>query len=271
MSSFLSYTFLCFLFLLKGRGAAGKEGVPLIGLTERNVITLRGRIDGTSTAQLVKAFNTYEEEKVYLYITSPGGSVMEGLHIIDQIDTLAARGIAVYCIADFAASMAFAIFQACPTRYTTSASILMQHQMSLHGVKGNLYNVENYLDFVRGADTRLDQRQATRLNLTLDAFQQKIMNDWWVSGADILEYGASDAQVRVHCQPGLVHRKDRVNIEALFFEVELIFSQCPLVREPLTITIKSKDNTTLPVDLVEENIAHFLPSKYSKLHFPVYQ
>jgi len=238
-----------------------------IMLNERNVLSLRGRIDGGSSAQLIKQLNLYEEEKIYLYITSPGGSVLNGLQIIEQIETMAVRGIAVYCIADFAASMAFAIFQACPTRYTTSSSILMQHQMSLSGLKGNLYNVENYIEFVRQTDNRLDSQQAQRLNLSVDLFQQKIMNDWWLSGEDILKYGASDAEVRIYCQPGLVGKTDRLVVQAFFFDVDVVYSKCPLVREPLSIAVKHAENqTAAPVDAHSILVLdYFSPSKYISL------
>lgn len=237
-----------------------------IMLTERNVLSLRGRIDGGSSAQLIKQLNLYEEEKVYLYITSPGGSVLNGLQIIEQIETMAARGISVYCIADFAASMAFAIFQACPTRYTTYSSILMQHQMSLSGLKGNLYNVENYIEFVRETDNRLDIQQAERMNLSVDVFQQKIMNDWWLSGGDIMKYGASDGEVRIYCQPGLVGKTDRLVVQAFFFDIDVVYSKCPLVREPLSLSVKHTENQTVsPVDTQQSILDYFSPSKYISL------
>ena len=248
----LRYVFLFFIAMVGGE----MHSTTSIMLTERNVISLRGRIDGESTTQFIKKLNLYEEEKLYLYITSPGGSVMDGLHIIEQIETLSYRGIKVYCIADFAASMAFAIFQACPTRYTTSSSILMQHQMSLNGLKGNLYNVENYIDFVRQTDNRLDTHQAERLNLSVEKFQQKIMNDWWLSGEDIMVNGASDAQVRVYCQPRLVEKKEILTVQGFLFDAEVVFSKCPLVREPLSLTVKN--NNSIPLSILDG----FFPSKY---------
>ena len=231
-----------------------------IMLTDRNVISLRGRIDGDSTTNFIKKINLHEEETLYIYVTSPGGSVIDGLHIIEQIETLTYRGIKVYCIADFAASMAFAIFQACPTRYTTSASILMQHQMSLNGLEGNLYNIENYIDFIRQTDNRLDKHQAERLNLTVEKFQQNIMNDWWMSGTDILLNGASDELVRVYCQPSLVEKQDIITVQSLFFEAEVVFSKCPLIREPLSLTLTVKNNTTQTIS--PSILDAFFPSKY---------
>jgi len=49
-----------------------------IMLTERNVISLRGRIDGDSTTNFIKK-NKSSRGRNIIYVTSPGGSVIDGL------------------------------------------------------------------------------------------------------------------------------------------------------------------------------------------------
>jgi len=65
---------------------------------------------------------------------------MEGMKIIDLINTLKKSGINVSCISDFSASMAFIILQSCQRRLAMVSSVLMQHQMSI-GLEGNIENV----------------------------------------------------------------------------------------------------------------------------------
>ena len=84
-----------------------------------------------------------DSKEIYIYISSPGGSVMEGMKIVDLIKSLEKSGRQVSCISDFSASMAFIILQSCPKRLATFSSILMQHQMSL-GLEGNIENVNTF-------------------------------------------------------------------------------------------------------------------------------
>ena len=92
----------------------------IIELNKQNLITLRGEIDEQITSEIIGKINKFTNSHLYLYIISPGGSVIEGLQIIDQLQSLAHKNIKLSCIANFAASMAFVIFQSCPTRYITT-------------------------------------------------------------------------------------------------------------------------------------------------------
>lgn len=248
------------------------EKILSIELTKHNLITLRGVIDDEITADLVRKMNKFIKPQLYLYITSPGGSVMEGLQIIDQIKTLSEKDVKVICIADFAASMAFAIFQSCPIRYVTSSSILMQHQMSL-GIKGNLYNLENYLEFVKQMDNDLDMLQSIRLGLEINNFKNKIMNDWWMGGKSILSNNAADKMVVVNCNSELVDQVDEINKITPIVDVKVSFSKCPISREPVGITIKTKidyenENQSEIKNQIEQINSNLSPSKFmSKLMY----
>ena len=101
----------------------------VLEFNSRNLITIRGPIQGSSSTNWITAMNDRDPDvdTMYIYLSSPGGSVLEGNKLIDQIRTLQLSSVQVVCIADFAASMAFVIFQSCPNRYITTSSILMQH------------------------------------------------------------------------------------------------------------------------------------------------
>ncbi len=233
----------------------------LIKLNKNNLITLRGEINDQLSSDIIRKFNKYSSNELYLYITSPGGSVIDGMQIIDQLKSLSERNIKITCIADFAASMAFAIFQACPVRYITTSSVIMQHQMSLK-VKGSLYNLNNYMDFIKQIDEDLDQMQANKLGINKKEFQNKITNDWWMSGTHIIRNNAADKIVSVYCDNELVDIKDEIKNVSPFVDIKVIFSKCPLSREPLDIII----NTKLDFDSNKQSLIEFMdsvvPSKF---------
>ena len=233
----------------------------LIKLDKNNFITLRGDITDQLSSDIIRKLNKYSFQELYLYITSPGGSVINGLQIIDQIKVLNERNIKTICIADFAASIAFAIFQSCPTRYITSSSIIMQHQLSLE-VKGSLYNLDNYMDFIKLIDDDLYLMQANKLTMNKKDFQNKITNDWWLSGLHIIENKAADQIVNVYCENEVVDMKEEVKYISFLFDVKIIFSKCPLSREPLDIVVNTKINLEKNNKSITEIIDSVLPSKF---------
>ena len=234
----------------------------LIELNNQNLITLRGEIDEQLTSELVRKINKFSNNHVYLYITSPGGSVIDGLQIIDQLKTLEYRNIKLSCIADFAASMAFIIFQSCPVRYITTSSILMQHQMSLK-LAGNIENINTYLDFIKDINTDLSEIQATKLNIPLEEFRRKINNDWWMNYKSIIKNNAADSIVTIICNYELVDMFEEITKSTLLFDIKAIFSKCPISHEPIKISYYVKANGIyINEQLLNEMVNKIVPSKF---------
>ena len=227
----------------------------LIELNENNFVTLRGTVDSNSVSRWIREINLVNSNDIYLYIKSPGGSVTQGLTFIEQINSLQESGKNIHCIADFAASMAFIIFQSCPERYILSSSILMQHQMSLE-LKGNLENLQNYLVFIEEINSIVIKNQAERINMTSLAFQNKVMNDWWISGNFALKNNLADEIVNVKCEKNLFNQIDEIDIHTIFGKIVLEFYSCPIINNP--IKINSKINANQKINYYD-HIKYFIP------------
>jgi len=245
---------------------AAPDFYKVLEFNSRNLITIRGPIQGSSSTNWITLMNDrdLDVDTIYIYLSSPGGSVLEGNKLIDQIKTLQLSGANVICIADFAASMAFVILQSCPQRLALPSSILMQHQMSL-GLKGPLENVDNYLSFIHSVDNNLEKMQADRMNMTEPDFRRKVLNDWWIPGHMAKEYNAVDDLVMVKCSKELMPKKDKINVRTSFGNIEIIYSKCPIAREP--IDIKMQNSLDLNWELVETEIKDYVPSLYLKHTF----
>ena len=85
-----------------------------------NTVIIRTEITEESVDRTIKEIASVPGKEVVLYIYSPGGSVREGGRLIDFIRAVDKK---VICVADIAASMAFAILQSCHERYAMRASI----------------------------------------------------------------------------------------------------------------------------------------------------
>jgi ATP-dependent protease ClpP protease subunit len=134
-----------------------------IQLKENNHISIKGTIDSQSLNKFIIDSSKLSEDvdNIYIYIHSGGGSVIDGMKIIDHMNVLKDT-YDVHCISDYSASMAFVILQFCQNRHTMMSSLLMQHQMSL-GVKNNLFNMNNYLDMINNMNIYIDKVQAERI------------------------------------------------------------------------------------------------------------
>jgi ATP-dependent Clp protease protease subunit len=209
-----------------------------IELKKDNFVSLREAIDQDVSSRLLAKLNTIEAKHdiLYLYINSPGGDVMAGFEIINYIKSLQDRSKQVVCIAHNAMSMAFAIFQYCTHRYILYASTLMQHQMSLQ-VKGKLYDINSRMQYLNVIEHKINQDQATRLNMSVANFTKLIQNDWWLYGEEILQQNAADKVVSLAC--AFDNYEENVVIQTLFGDVQMKYSACPLINYPIQVTYPS--------------------------------
>ena len=206
-------------------------------LNENDVIMIKGVISKDSSNKFFDDLQNFKEEQLNIFISSPGGSVIEGMKIIDEIKTLQNSNIVVNCFGDFAASMAFVILQSCTNRYALESSILMQHQMSL-GIEGPIENIKSYLKMIVDIENKLNKDQANRIGLSEREFDTKIFNDWWVSGVTAKEENVVDDLVDLKCGNNLHKKNTQLEVNNFFGKVKYTFSKCPLIRKPIKINVK---------------------------------
>lgn len=195
----------------------------LILLTKDNHAAISGKInDKLANTFLVSASQL--DNDAFIFINSPGGSVLAGNKIVRHV-----RHKNYTCIADHAASMAFVIMQACARRYVTSTSVLMQHQQSLE-VGGDLQAINAYLSMVNAIERDLSQLQASRIGMKEEEFRQRTMSEWWLYGNDIITNRVADKLVHVECSRDLYNKTITSQKQTWFGETyDVTHSACPLI------------------------------------------
>ena len=191
----------------------------IITLKKNNFISIDDKINDENVALWSKQINKLNSNPIYIYIDSPGGSVVAGLQFINNMDWLIGQGKSINCIAKSAYSMAFIILQHCNNRYVIKSSILMQHQMSLSGINGPLNNLGNYIEMIKSISDSLDSSMSARLNLTLNDYRNKISNDWWVYGQSAISAKMADSMVIVGCEQELYESDTKK--EDIIFDLNL--------------------------------------------------
>jgi ATP-dependent Clp protease protease subunit len=174
-----------------------------ITLRKNNFVSIKDEVSEQNVNKWSNTLNKLNSNTIYLYIDSPGGSVDAGLQFINVINYHKNQGKTINCIAKSAYSMAFVIFQNCSNRYVISSTTLMQHQISLSGIRGPLNNLMNYLDMINKISYELDNMVSTRIKMDLTEYRNKISNDWWIYGNLAIEQGVADEYVVVGCETEL--------------------------------------------------------------------
>jgi ATP-dependent protease ClpP protease subunit len=212
--------------------------IQTVTLTNDNFVSLRGPVTSTSISNLITDLISKHAEVRYIFLNTNGGSVDAGMKLINVIQSLQDNNIIVNCIADKAISMGFVIFQSCSNRYVTRHATLMQHQMSLSDVKGKIRDLNTYVSFVNSMEDEINQNQADRIGLTLEQFNEKIRDDWWLTAKQSILEKVSDEMVNVKCV--FENSEVTISIISFFGKIDMIYMKCPQVTSPVKILLNDK-------------------------------
>lgn len=209
------------------------SSIHSIRLNTTNHLVIRGPITDEVAATFVYTSQLKYAQIKYVYIDSPGGSVTAGEHIVEEI-----RHRMYVCVVDKAYSMAFVILQACHTRVIRPSGSLMQHQISISGIQGELGKVQSTLRHIESMRKRLEKMQATRIGLPELDFSKLVSNEWWLDASEALENKCVDDVIdSITCSPEVI-KKNITRTESMiigFFATSIIYeySACPLIYVPL--------------------------------------
>lgn len=173
------------------------NNLPIVNLNSTNHVKIQGPIDHYSIDLAISQLNLITDKHFYIYLDTPGGIVDEGERFVTQLKYKQATGSYVTCIAENALSMGFYIFQNCNNRLVTPSGKLMQHQISLNNNRIPLDNLDSYIKMVRKISRNINQFCANRINITVEDFEKRVNNDWWLYGQDAIKENAADGMTLV--------------------------------------------------------------------------
>ena len=118
-----------------------------ITLTNTNTIILNDQVDSNSVSQVMQEVQKLDStvksgEPIYLFLNTPGGSIQDGLELMEYLNSL---NRPIHTITLFAASMGFQIVQSQGERYILKNGILMSHK-ARGGISGEFGDGESQLD-----------------------------------------------------------------------------------------------------------------------------
>ena len=162
------------------------EKREIIEFNVSNLILIDGPIDESSSEKFANKIFSISSDKIYIYISSPGGDVYSAFKMINVIKTLS-KNKEIVCIGEFAASAAFLILSQCDNKIVTNTSTLMQHQMAT-GTYGEIEKMFSKMKYNDKLNEYLITLQSHLFNMSNEEFIDKIRDEWWIFGREILDF-----------------------------------------------------------------------------------
>lgn len=124
---------------------------------------------------------------------SPGGSVIDGMHLFDYIQLLRQRGHHTTGIAlGYAASMAGILLQAFDERVMGREAYMLIHEIQA-GAIGTIGKMEDQMKFLHKIQTRIVNIFVARSGVSKAAFVRGWRRkDWWLDADEALRLGLCD-------------------------------------------------------------------------------
>lgn len=135
--------------------------------------------------------NSLDERNINIYINSPGGSVVDGLGIIDTINFINSK-VTTTCIGE-AASMG-AVLLSCGekgNRFVLPHSRVMIHQVS-SGMKGTLADMKIELEQTERCKKDIYNILASNMNKSFEEIEQLCDRNNWFIGQEAIDLGIAD-------------------------------------------------------------------------------
>lgn len=223
--------------ILSFSGLAFAADKPLI-LSSSNVLVLSTEVNSESVAKIMiearkldtSASRFMAPAPLYLFLDTPGGSITDGLKLIDFLKGLKRP---VHTITSFAASMGFQIAEQLETRYILPHGILMSHRArgeisgEFGGVSPNQMESRYALWSKIVAELDVATVKRTKGKQTLASYEQKYVPELWLTAGQSIEGGFADVITTARCDSSL-DGTEAHEINFMGFKITYDTDKCPL-------------------------------------------
>lgn len=129
------------------------------------------------------------DDDIYIYINSPGGSVTAGLALYDTMRYIKPK-IVTICVG-MAASMAAFILAAGDKRFALENSEIMIHELSTN-IEGNATDILTHTKWIEKIKHKVDDILARNTNHTTKEIELATLRDNFMSSNEALKFGLID-------------------------------------------------------------------------------
>lgn len=224
-------------------------------LEDSNMVVLRGPVTAQSVAYVQREIYKMSRKlpkstPIYLVLDTPGGSVFDGLDLIDFMKSIPQK---VHTVTLFAASMGFQIAQNMEDRLIANQGTLMSHRAALNGLGGQLDGeLESRYAMIKRKVDYMDAVASKRMKMDVESYKSMIINEYWVHGFDSVNEKAADEVVNIRCGSSLTGTITS-KVRTLFGMIDATFSKCPLIKAPIALGFRNVKDQKKLEDLYEKS------------------
>jgi ATP-dependent Clp protease protease subunit len=185
-------------------GRLGGDMSEGLALLQHRILFLGGEVNTDTAnriiAQLLLLDADDPDRPIDLYVNSPGGSVVDGLAIIDAMRCIRAP-VGTTCIGRAASMGAWILAAGAPGRRSLSPNAeVMIHQVS-SGFEGKASDIEVHAQHTLGLQTRMVNMLAEWTGQPPERIRADMARDCYMSAEEARDYGLVD-EVLVPCVSG---------------------------------------------------------------------
>ena len=167
-------------------------------LLKDRIIFLGEDVNPTTSSLVIEQMLFLESEdpdkEIYFYINSPGGSITDGMGIVDTMNYIKCP-VSTYCIG-MAASMGAVLLSAGEKgkRFATPNSEIMIHQPLIGGggLQGQATEIKIHADHLVRTREKLNKFLSERTGKPLEVIERDTERDNYMTAQEALEYGLID-------------------------------------------------------------------------------
>jgi ATP-dependent Clp protease protease subunit len=219
-----------------------------ITLTKTNTASLNGPVTAGSVSEVMQKLQEVSNEgeasdPIYLVLNTPGGSVMDGLDLIQYMNTLRRP---VLVVANFAASMGFHILQHSSVRMVTPFATIMSHRAN-GSFRGDIpQQVNSRISHITQLVDKMDEHVISRTSgkYNKESYTELIRDEYWSVGDNAIKDGFADEVVTLKCDNSLNGWTDK-EISVFIFTIQVKVADCPLITEPIFVAEQEKSEQVL--------------------------
>jgi len=146
-------------------------------------------------AQLLFLESEDPDKEICLYINSPGGSITDGMGIVDTMNYIKCP-VSTICVG-MAASMGAVLLCSGEKgkRYATPNAEILIHQPLIGGggISGQTTEIKIHADHMVRTRNKLNKLLSDRTGKPLDVIEKDTERDYYMTAQEALEYGLIDA------------------------------------------------------------------------------
>lgn len=178
----------------------GREREEALASSDLNTHHFRAGFDEESVNECLDAIhgwhNLDKDSSWHIYLNSPGGYLVEGLHLFDDLVSYSKRGGGTHHITitarGMAASMGSILLQAADERVVGKYSHILIHQLS-GGSIGSIGDMRDAMERYELWNEQIIDIYLERAEMNRKRFEHKWeRKDWWLSAAEAVKLGFAD-------------------------------------------------------------------------------